>query len=109
MPGKTKNTGDYEYHEPVLLESSLEDPLDEGAVPTRYRVGEIIVEGDTGRANIRLLSDRGRSSGEIFLTLSAPEAGWKITDFQADLYELLTDYNGNGRFEPKMYTMTDLF
>ena len=24
MPGKTKNTGDYEYHEPVLLESSLE-------------------------------------------------------------------------------------
>lgn len=92
-----------------LVKSSLEDPIGEGAIPKRYRVGEILIEGGTARANVRLLSDRGRSSGEIYLLQSGPEGGWKITDFQADLYELLEDYNVNGRFEPKMYDMTDLF
>lgn len=91
------------------LESSLEDALDEGAVPGRYRLGEIRIEGTTARANIRLLSPRGRCSGEIFLANSGPEKGWEITDFQADLYELLEDYNVYGRFEPKMYDMTELF
>lgn len=92
-----------------FLHSSLEDPLEEGAEPDRYRLGEILIDGETARANVRLLSPRGRVSGEIFLVLSGPESGWKITDFQADLYELIEDYNVTGRFEPKMYDMTDLF
>ena len=92
-----------------FLESSLDDPLSEGAIPERYRLGVIRIDGETARANVRLLSSRGRCSGEIFFVLSGPEAGWRITDFQADLYKLLEDYNVTGRFEPKMYDMTDLF
>lgn len=73
--------------------------------PDTIRIGEIIIDGSTARANIRLIGDGGRSSGELFFEMAGGE--WYITDIQADFSKLDQPYTREEQFEPSIYQWLD--
>jgi hypothetical protein len=71
------------------------------AFPKKIRIGEIIIDGSTARANMRLIGDQGRAAGELFFELA--EGEWYITDIQADFSKLDRPYTRDKQFEPSIY------
>lgn len=73
----------------------------DNTVPEYFRVGSIMINEGSARANIRLFKDDGRTEGEVFLEIVEDE--WLIKDIQADFSELNQDYVREEQFEPETY------
>lgn len=73
--------------------------------PDTIRIGEIIIDGSTARANVRLLGDKGRAPGELFFEMDNGE--WYITDIQTDFSKLDRPYTREEQFEPSIYRWLD--
>lgn len=79
----------------------LEYHFENQNLPEDFRVGEIFIADNSGRADIRLFGGTGRAAGEIFCTET--ESGWYVTDLQIDLSELNEPYEIEGPYEPNVY------
>jgi hypothetical protein len=73
--------------------------------PKNIRIGKIIIDGSTARANMRLIGEEGRAAGELFFELTGGE--WYITDIQADFSKLDRPYTRDEQFEPSIYQWLD--
>ncbi len=73
----------------------------DNTLPEYIRIGSIMVNESSARANIRLLKDDGRTEGEVFLEVIEDE--WSIKDIQADFSKLNQDYVREEQFEPETY------
>ena len=75
--------------------------IERGNIPEDFRIGEIFIEGSSGRADVRLLGRPGRAAGEIYCI--EENGTWLITDMQVDLAELGHSYEIEGPYEPNVY------
>jgi hypothetical protein len=75
--------------------------IERGNIPEDFRIGEIFIEGSSGRADVRLFGQPGRAAGEIYCI--EENGAWLITDMQVDLAELGHSYEIEGPYEPNVY------
>ena len=90
----------------LLLSSSFGFYLEEEAVPDFVRIGKAEITGKSARINLRFYRDKGVTDGEMILEETETDDGkkWLITDFQADLMQLLDEYKpAEEPFEPGAY------
>lgn len=90
----------------LLLSSSFGFYLEEEAVPDVVRIGKAEITGKSARINLRFYRDKGVTDGEMILEETETDDGkkWLITDFQADLMQLLDEYKpAEEPFEPGAY------
>jgi len=84
-----------------IIYRSLSFHIERGATPDTYRIGKARISGGRGSANIRLITDTGRTSGEVLLEPS--DGRWLITEIQFDLQELTEPYEKPEAYEPGVY------
>ena len=91
---------------PIITQTLLYH-INNGNIPGEYRIGKADIDDGSGRANIRLIGDRGRASGEIYL--SRIESDWYVSDLQIDLNDLDRDYEPPENYEPGVYRWIDRY
>ena len=87
----------------MLLSNSLQYYVENRMMPDDIRFGIIRYDASgNGYLAVRLFTDKGRSTGEIFL--GRRDGQWYITDLQLDLQTLTKEYESGGdRYLPSRY------
>lgn len=93
----------FDEEKKMLLRNSLQYYVENRMMPDDIRFGVIRYDAaGNGYLAVRLLTGKGRSTGEIFV--GRRDERWYITDLQLDLQALVREYEPEGdRFVPSRY------
>lgn len=84
------------------LKRSISYYIQNKYIPDRIRLGRVRLDGDTAKAPVRLLNEKGRALGEIIFLKT--EGEWLVEDLQADFPMLAAAYKEREtKFSPGEY------
>lgn len=85
----------------AAIRRTLDLALTESYLPDQAAIGQIIITEKTGRLNVALSGDPGRTEGEV--SVAKLDDRWYVSDIQIDFSKLSVEPDEEERFEPVSY------